>query len=65
MTISEEEEEFVWRRDPYAGYPFGEDSFVIFRKAQHITTDVHQRGLGYLFSRACAFSLKLENHAYP
>ena len=65
MTISEEEEEFVWRRDPYAGYPFGEDTFVKFRNAQYITTDGHQRGFGYLFSRAGAFSLELKGHADP
>ena len=65
MTISEEKEEFVWRRDPYAGYPFGEDSVVKFRKTQHITTDGHQRVFGYLFGRAGAFSLELKGRAYP
>ena len=65
MTISEEEEEFVGCRDPYAGYPFREDSFVKFSDAQHITTDGHQRGFGYLFGWACAFSLKLEGRADP
>ena len=65
MTISEEKEEFVGRRDPYAGYPFGEDSFVKFRNAQHIATDGYQRGFGYLFGRAGAFSLELESHAHP
>ena len=65
MTISEEKEEFVWRRDLYAGYPFGEDSFVKFRNTQHIATDGHQCGFGYLFGRAGAFPLELEGRAYP
>ena len=65
MTISEEEEEFVWRRDPYAGYPFGEDSFVKFRNTQYTATDGHQCGFGYLFGWAGAFPLELENRAYP
>ena len=65
MTISEEEEEFVWRRDPYAGYPFGEDPFVKFRNAQHIATGGRQRVFGYLFGRASAFPLELEGRAYP
>ena len=65
MTISEEEEEFIWRRDTYAGYLFGKDPFVKVRNAQHIATDGYQRGFGYLFGWAGAFSLELEGHAYP
>ena len=65
MTISEEEEEFVRRCDPYAGYPFGEDPFVKFSNAQHIATGGHQRGFGYLFGWAGAFPLELEGRAYP
>ena len=65
MTIREEKEEFVRRCDPYAGYPFGEDPFVKFSNAQHIATDCHQRGFGYLFGRTGAFSLELESHAHP
>ena len=65
MTISEEKEELVWRCDPYTGYPFGEDPLVKFRDAQHITTDRYQRGFGYLFGWAGAFSLELESRAYP
>ena len=65
MTIGEEKEEFVGRRDAYAGYPFGEDSVVKFCNTQHIATDGYQCGFGYLFGRAGTFSLKLEGHAYP
>ena len=65
MTISEEKEEFVWRRDPYAGYPFGEDPFVKFRNTQHIAAGGYQCRFGYLFGWTGAFSLELEGHAYP
>ena len=65
MTIIEEEEEFVRRCDPYAGHPFGEDPLVEFRNTQHITTDCHQRGFGYLFGWAGAFPLELESRADP
>ena len=65
MTISEEKEEFVGRRDKYARYPFGEDSFVKFRNTQYTATDGHQCGFGYLFGWASAFPLKLEGRAYP
>ena len=65
MAISEEKKEFVGRRDAYAGYPFGEDSFVKFYNTQHITTNGHQRGFRYLFGWASAFPLELEGRAYP
>ena len=65
MTISEEKEEFVWRRDPYTGYSFDKDPFVKFRDTQYIATYCHQRGFGYLFGRAGAFPLELEGHANP
>ena len=65
MTIIEEEEEFVRRCDPYAGYPFCEDPLVKFQNAQHIATGCHQRGFGYLFGRAGTFSLELESRANP